>query len=84
MIEVLPTPGGVAPNCLHSSFRSGIYRHVHPRRRDLEFIDPLEVRFCKTAILRLVTESTFGAAESPDADSLQTFELCHAFALIKP
>src|SRR5215217_6635532 len=77
VIEILPASCRVFSDRLHSSSRCRVDEHVSPRRRNFQIVNPVEVGFCQTTALRLVTKTAFRSAESTYADVLQTFDLCH-------
>src|SRR6185436_6738610 len=73
VIEILPASRRIFTDSLHSSGRCGIDRDVSPRRRNLQFLDSIEISFCKTATHRFIAKTAFRSSKATYADVLQTF-----------
>src|ERR1044072_1334288 len=79
VIEILPTPGCIFTDSLHSSSGSRIDRDVSPRRRNLEILNAIQISFRKPAADWLIAKSSLWISKATYADVLQTFDLCHCW-----
>src|SRR6185369_2511627 len=79
VIEILPASRRIFTDHLHSSSRCGIDRDVSPCRRNLQFVDSIQIGFGETTTHGFVTKPSFRTSKPTYADLLQTFDICHCW-----